>query len=385
MAKIYYLELWMIYLDNAATTYPKPEGVYRAVDHVLRNVGGNPGRASHRMALEASRIVFEAREAVADFIGAADSSRIVFTKNGTEAINIALKGLLRPPDHVVTTTFEHNAVANTMKSLAADGVSVTRVRPGPDGLIDPADIERAITEKTRMVSMVYASNLFGVIQPVEEVARICKSKKVLFMVDGAQVVGAIPVDVEALNIDILAATGHKALFGPQGTGFLYLREGIEPPSLISGGTGDEANVLELPERLEAGTMNTPGIGGLMAGISFIGEEGHALIREKEAALLSEIISGLGSIANVSMIGAIESVSRVGLVSFNIEGQSSEDVGVILDNEFSVMVRCGLHCAPEAHREAGTFPYGAVRVSPGYFNTFADIDEFIKAVKAIAGR
>ena len=375
----------MIYLDNAATTYPKPEGVYRAVDHVLRNVGGNPGRASHRMALEASRIVFEAREAVAEFIGAPDSSRVVFTKNGTEAINIALKGLLKALDHVVTTSFEHNAVANTMKSLEAEGVSVTRVKPGPGGLIEPADIAKAITDKTRMVAMVYASNLFGVLQPVEEVARICRDKKVLFMVDGAQVVGALPVDVQSLGIDLLAATGHKALFGPQGTGLLYIKEGIEPPSLISGGTGDEANILELPERLEAGTMNTPGIGGLMAGIRFIEEEVHATIRGKEVALLSEIITGLTSIGNVRIIGTHESASRVGLVSFNIEGRNSEDVGVILDNEFSIMVRCGLHCAPEAHREAGTFPQGAVRVSPGYFNTPAEIDEFLEAVRAIAGR
>ena len=375
----------MIYLDNAATTYPKPESVYRAVDHVLRDVGGNPGRASHRMALEASRVVFEAREAVADFIGAPDSSRVVFTKNGTEAINIALKGLIKPSDHVVTTTFEHNAVANTMKSLEAGGVSVTRVRPGPGGVIDPADIESAITDDTVMVSMVYASNLFGVLQPVEEVARICKAKSVLFMVDGAQVVGAFPVDVAALGVDLLAATGHKALFGPQGTGFLYIREGIEPPSLISGGTGDEANILELPERLEAGTMNTPGIAGMAAGIKFIGVEGHANIRAREEALLSSILAGLGSIDGVSIIGELDASSRVGLVSFNIEGRHSEDVGVILDNEFSVMVRCGLHCAPAAHREAGTFPHGAVRVSPGYFNTDSEIDEFLEAVRAVAGR
>lgn len=376
---------FVIYLDNAATTYPKPEQVYRRVDYVLRRIGGNPGRGSHRMALEASRVVFEAREAVAALIGAGDSSRVVFTKNATEAINIALKGVVGPGDHVVTTSFEHNSVANTMKSLEAGGVLVTRVRPGPLGLLSPEEIGGAITEKTRVVCIVHASNLFGAIQPVEEIGRICRDSKVWLMVDSAQTVGAVPIDVEGQKIDILVATGHKALFGPQGTGFLYLREGIEPPALVSGGTGDTADALELPERLEAGTMNTPGIGGLLAGIEFIRATGLGVIRDREAGLLKSVISGLEGMDKVSIIGTGEVASRVGLVSFNIKGLVSEDVGMTLDSEFGIMVRCGLHCTPDAHREAGTFPEGAVRVSPGYFNTEEDVEEFLKAVRTIAGR
>jgi cysteine desulfurase family protein len=375
----------MIYLDNAATTYPKPEQVYRRVDYVLRRIGGNPGRGSHRMALEASRVVFKAREAVAGLIGAGDSSRVVFTKNATEAINIALKGLVNPGEHVVTTSFEHNSVTNTMKSLEDDGLLVTRVRPGPTGVLSPEEIDSAITEKTRMVCIVHASNLFGAIQPVEEIGRICRARKVWFMVDSAQTAGVVPIDVDGEKIDILVATGHKALLGPQGTGFLYLREGIEPPALVSGGTGDTADALDLPERLEAGTMNTPGIGGLLAGIEFIRETGLGVIRDMEAGLLASVISGLACMERVGIIGPPEADSRVGLVSFNIEGLVSEDVGMTLDSEFGIMVRCGLHCTPDAHREAGTFPEGAVRVSPGYFNTEEDVEGFLKAVRTICGR
>jgi cysteine desulfurase family protein len=375
----------MIYLDNAATTYPKPEQVYQRVDYVLRRIGGNPGRGSHRMALEASRVVFEAREAVAALIGAGDSSRVVFTKNATEAINIALKGLVSAGDHVVTTSFEHNSVANTMKTLEAGGALVTRVRPGPLGLLSPEEIDRSITQKTRVVCIVHASNLFGAIQPVEEIGRICRDRKVWFMVDSAQTAGIVPVDVEGQKIDILVATGHKALFAPQGTGFLYLREGIEPPALVSGGTGDNADALDLPERLEAGTMNTPGLGGLLAGIEFIRATGLGVIRGFEAGLLGSVISGLVDIDRVGIIGPRDVASRVGLVAFNIKGLNSEDVGMTLDSEFGVMVRCGLHCTPDAHREAGTLPQGAVRVSPGYFNTEEDVGEFLKAVRTIARR
>lgn len=373
----------MIYLDNAATSYPKPEAVYKRIDHVLRNIGGNPGRASHRMALEATRVIYAAREAAARLINITDSSRIAFTKNATESINIALKGLLKPGDHVITTSFEHNSVVKTLGRLAAEGVEVTKVRPAPEGFIRPGDIEKEIRKNTKIVSIAHASNVFGTLQPVEEIGERCRKRGVLFMVDGAQTVGALPYDVNRMNIDILAATGHKALFGPQGTGFLYLREGIEPPPLIDGGTGELEVSLDMPDRLESGTMNMPGVSGLGEGVEFVLKEGVGKIRRHEEGLISEILSGLLKIKGVRIIGPGDAAKRASLVAFNIEGVKPAEVGVRLDEGFSIMVRTGAHCAPEAHREALTHPDGAVRVSPGYFNAHDDIEEFLRAIGEIA--
>lgn len=374
----------MIYLDNAATSYPKPESVYKRIDQILREVGGNPGRSSHRLALEASRAVFGARELASRLINAPDSSRVSFTKNATEAINVALKGFpFKPADHVVTTTFEHNAVVKVLSLLERCGVKVTRVRPDKDGFLGIKDVEKALTRKTKLVCLSHASNVFGTIQPLKKIGALCRRKGVALMVDAAQSAGAVPIDVKEMNIAILAATGHKALFGPQGTGFLYLKKGLEVTPLIDGGTGEAADDLLMPERLETGTVNTPGIGGLGAGIEFVLNEGVEKIRAHEVELTRQIIEGLKDIPGVSIIGTQNAQERVGLVSFNIEGVNPVDAGIRLDGEFSIMVRCGNHCAPAAHREAGTFPEGAVRVSPGYFNRRAEIDEFLRAVRIIA--
>ncbi|TAN62088.1 aminotransferase class V-fold PLP-dependent enzyme, partial [bacterium] len=330
----------MIYLDNAATSFPKPETVYKKVDYILRNIGGNPGRASHRMAIEASRAVFDAREAVAKLFSLSDSSRIVFTKNATEGINIALKGLLKPSDHVVTTSFEHNSVAKTIHTIEKAGIKTTKVRPDKFGFISPASISVAITNQTKIVCLSHASNVFGTLQPIDEIAAVCKSKGVLFMLDAAQTAGALPIDLNASGIDILAATGHKALFGPQGTGFLYIKEGIEPEPLVSGGTGELDLVLETPERLESGTMNTPGIGGLMAGVEFLIGVGVDKVRAHEESLISMILSGLTEIPEVSVIGTLKANQRASLVAFNIKNVKPGDAGKRLDDEFSIMVRTG---------------------------------------------
>ncbi len=374
----------MIYLDNAATSFPKPEAVYRRVDEVLRTISGNPGRASHRMAIEASRVIFKSREAAARVIGLKDSGRLAFTKNATEAINIALKGLLKPGDHVVTTSFEHNSVVKTLARLAASGVSVTKIRPDAGGFISPKDVEAAIGGKTAMVCISHASNVYGAIQPVTEIGALCRSRGVVFMVDGAQTVGAVPVDVEAMGMDILAATGHKALFGPQGTGFLYVREGLEPVALVDGGTGEADVSLEMPERLESGTMNTPGVGGLGAGAEFVLTETVEKIRAHEVSLIGTILDGLAGIKGISVIGTTDAAKRASLVAFNIAGLAPAEAGARLDSEFSILLRCGVHCAPEAHREAGTHPDGAIRVSPGYFTTAAEAAEFLRAVRELAG-
>ena len=375
----------MIYLDNAATSFPKPEPVYRRVDDILRRIGGNPGRAGHRMAIEANRVIFHARELVSKLINAPDSSRVSFTKNATEALNIALKGLLKNGGHAVTTTFEHNSVVKTLARLEAAGISVTKVRPDREGFIDADDLLKAVRKDTKVVCVAHASNVFGAMQDMAAIGRAVRERGALFLVDGAQTVGAAPMDVERMNIDLLAATGHKALFGPQGTGFLYVREGIELDPLVDGGTGEGDSLVEMPERLEAGTMNTPGIGGLAAGVEYVLKEGIDRIRAHEEGLIGDILKGLSALEGVSIIGPADARGRAGLVAFNVRGMASASVGARLDDEFSIMVRCNTHCAPEAHREAGTFPEGAVRVSPGYLTTAAEIDEFLRAIRTIAGR
>src|SRR3989338_4709518 len=373
----------MIYLDNAATSYPKPESVYKRIDHILRSIGGNPGRSGHSMALDAGRVIFEARESAARLFNVKDASRIAFTKNATEAINVAFKGILKPGDNVVTTSIEHNAVVRPLKRLERDGVKVIRVKADKDGLISPQDVEKAITKHTKLISVVHASNVFGTVLPVTEIGNVCRKKGIIFMIDAAQTAGAMPIDIEALNVDIFAATGHKSLFGPQGTGFLYVKEGIEPLPLVDGGTAEDDDMLEIPDRLEAGTMNTPGIGGLGAGIEFLLNEGVEKIRKHEEGLIRQILDGLKGIKGISIIGTTDEKKRTCLVSFNMEGKDTSDVGYRLDNEFNIMLRCGLHCAPHAHKAAGTYPSGAVRVSPGYFNTSDEIEEFLKAIREIA--
>jgi len=372
-----------IYLDNAATSFPKPQAVYARIDEVLRVISGNPGRASHRMALEASRVIFRAREAAARLINAPDSSRVAFTKNTTEAINIGLKGLLKPQDHVVTTSFEHNSVVKTLNHLASLGVTVTKVRPDAFGVINPAAVRKAITAETKVVCMTHASNVFGAIEPVADVGTICREHGVLFMVDGAQTLGALPVNVETMHIDVLAGAGHKSLFGPQGTGLIYIREGLELEPIIHGGTGEIDTVLEMPERLECGTMNTPGVGGLGAGIEFILNEGVGEIRRHEESLVSQLLDGLAIVKGISILGPARAEERVSLVSFNVNGVAPAEVGRRLDEDYGIMVRTGAHCAPEAHREALTYPDGAIRVSPGYFSTPAEIDEFLRAIRETA--
>lgn len=382
-----------IYLDNSATSFPKPEFVYQRIDYILRHIGGNPGRSGHRMALDASRVIFETRESIAKLFNIKDSSRIVFTKNVTEAINLAFKGLLKPVpvrfkqgkgDNVVTTNIEHNAVVKPLRRLEKSGVSVTRVSAKKDGGINPKDVERAIAKNTKIVSVVHASNVFGTILPVEEIGRICKKKNVFFMIDAAQTAGAIPIDVDAMNIDILCATGHKSLFGPQGTGFLYVREGIEPMPLIDGGTAEDDNQIEIPDRLESGTMNTPGIGGLGAGVEFILKQGIEKIKRHEEKLVKQLLDGLKVLKDINIIGTMDADKRASLVSFNLAGKDPSQVGYMLDNDFGIMTRCGTHCAPEAHKTAGTYPDGAIRVSPGYFTTQNEIEEFLRAISKIGG-
>jgi cysteine desulfurase / selenocysteine lyase len=375
-----------IYLDNAATSFPKPEVVYRAVDHALRNIGANPGRGGHRPTLEAGRLLFEVRETAAQFFAVGDSARIAFTSGATEAINTALFGLLRPGDRVVTSTMEHNAVTRPLRALQERGVQIVKVPADKRGLIHPSAIREACSLPTRMVVLSHCSNVTGTLQPIEEIGPWCRREGILFLVDAAQSAGLFPLNVEAMGIDLLAVPGHKGLMGPPGTGFLYVHEGLNPLPLIYGGTGAHSHSdlppLEMPESLESGTLNTPGLAGLKAGLDFLLAEGAA-VRAHEVDLMKQLLEGLGSIDEVELYGPLDPLLHGGALSFNLVGRDPSEIGFLLDHDHGISVRVGLHCAPDAHSTIGTFPRGTVRVSPGYFNTAEEIDYFIASVAALA--
>lgn len=380
-----------IYLDNAATTFPKPESVYHAIDHTLRHMGVSPGRGSYRMSLEAGHLVLETRETVADFFGIPDPSRVVFAANATEAINIGLFGLLQPGDRVVTSCMEHNAVSRPLHELAARGVEVVRVPVAADGWIDPAVIREAVRQgagPTRMVVLTHCSNVTGTVQPIGEIGSWCRREGILFMVDAAQSAGLLPIDVEAMGIDLLAVPGHKCLLGPPGTAFLYVGGDLLPTPLVWGGTGGNSRSPrmpdELPERLECGTLNTPALAGLKAGIEHVRELGPERIYRHKTALMEHLLRGLRKLPEVCCY-ALGPHHQGGVLSFNVEGRDPAEIGFLLDDEHGICVRTGLHCAPDAHRSIGTLPSGTIRVSPGLFNTEQDIVALLTALEKIIGK
>jgi cysteine desulfurase family protein len=378
-----------IYLDNAATTFPKPEQVYRAVEHALREIGVGPGRGSYRRGLAASRMVFEAREAVAALFGIGDSARVIFTHSATESLNLALNGLLKPGDHVVSTTMEHNSLLRPLHLSEKTGVEVTWVPGDRCGLVDWKDIRAALRSNTRVVAVSHCSNVTGAIQPVAEIGALTRKSGVLLLVDAAQSAGAVPVDVDEMKIDLLAVPGHKGLYGPQGTGILYVGEGVELRPLIVGGTGGFSSAAEqpdtLPEKFESGTMNTPGVAGLKAGVEFLLSTGIGEVRRKEALLVTQLLEGVAEIPGIVTYSPNSQELRGGVVSFTATGLDPAEIGYRLDSEFDMAVRVGLHCAPAAHRTIGTFPGGTVRVSPGYFNSGEDIEMFLRALTTIVNK
>ena len=377
----------IIYLDNAATSYPKPERVYRAMDDFNRHMGGNPGRGASRRTMTSNSILLETREALASLFNIHDSARIAFCLNITEALNTGLKGILNPGDHVITTSMEHNAVARPLLALNQRGVEWSAVNCGPDGSLDPDDIRRSIRDNTRMICILHASNVTGTIMPIREIGIIAKEHGLLFMVDSAQTAGLLPLDVAEYHIDLLAFTGHKGLLGPQGTGGLYVRPGIEIEPLKEGGTGSLSEELTqpqfMPDHLESGTPNTPGIAGLGAGVNFIRSTGLENIRCHEKRLTDFLIHGLQEIDGVRVYGPLDADQRTAVVSFNIEGVDCGEVSMRLDYEHGIVTRSGLHCAPLAHRTIGTLHQGACRLSPGYFSTDMEIEKVIQAVDKIA--
>ncbi|MDI6601576.1 MAG: aminotransferase class V-fold PLP-dependent enzyme [Thermoanaerobacteraceae bacterium] len=377
----------MIYLDNAATSWPKPEGVAMAVYDCILNKGANPGRSGHKMALEAGRIVLECRETLAEFFGIDDPMRIIFALNTTDALNMAIKGLLRPGQHAVTSSMEHNSVARPLKKLESIGVETTYVSADGIGLILPDDIEKAIKPNTAVIILTLASNVTGTIEPYREIGRIARRHGIPFLLDAAQGAGHIPINVNEDDIDIMAFPGHKGLLGPQGTGGLYIREGIDLDTIKEGGTGSHSDLVTqpdiMPDRYESGTLNTPGIAGLKAGIDYINSIGIEAIRKHEIEICGRIIDGLKEIDGVKVYGPQNAEMHAGVVAFNVGNMDSTEVSYILDSEFEIEVRAGLHCSGLAHMTIGTFGQGVVRVSPGPFTTEQEIGKFLEAVRQIA--
>lgn len=383
----------MIYFDNAATSWPKPPRVLEAMAYFMTEVGGSPGRSAHRLSIEAGRIVYEAREVLARLFNVTDPLRIVFGLNATDALNLALQGVLRAGDHVVTSSMEHNSVMRPLRALEETGqVEITVVSCSSQGFLDPGDLESALRSNTRMIVLNHASNVVGSVLPVAEAGSIARRHGALLLVDAAQTAGAYPLDMNSMGIDLLAFTGHKALFGPQGTGGLCMGQrvavaDIEP--VKRGGTGSRSEREEQPEFLpdmcESGTPNTVGLAGLLAGAEFVIHEGVERIRAREVELTRRLIAGLLEIPGVIVYGGHDAELQTANVSFNIEGLAPSEVGLTLDEDYEVMSRVGLHCAPAAHRTIGTFPVGTVRFSLSYFNSTDEVDEALMAVRRIAQR
>ncbi|MCY2941935.1 MAG: aminotransferase class V-fold PLP-dependent enzyme [Planctomycetota bacterium] len=377
----------MIYLDNAATSFPKPESVYKAMDRFAREDMANPGRAGHKMALAAERVLDDCRHRLNQLFKGSAPERFIFTLNCTDALNMAFKGLLNEGDHVITTDLEHNSVSRPLRIMELAGkISVTKINADAQGFIDPEQIKNAIGPKTRLVALTHASNVLGTIQPITEVGTICREKNIIFLVDGAQTAGVVPIDIKAQKIDLLACPGHKCLFGPTGTGFLYSGERVTLRTWREGGTGGDSSTetqpKEMPYHLEGGTPNVLGISGLAAGLAWLDQEGMNNIHHRESKLVAKLRSNLKEIPGVTVFGSDDPTRTIATVSFQSESLAAPEIGSILDEAFNIAVRPGLHCSPYIHKSINTFPDGSVRISPGAFNTESDIDQIIAALKEI---
>ncbi|MGI6120013.1 MAG: aminotransferase class V-fold PLP-dependent enzyme [Desulfosporosinus sp.] len=374
-----------LYLDNAATSFPKAPGVAEAVAGFLTNIGCNVNRGLYTASFEAANIVYETRELLCLLFNFPKPENVIFTKNITESLNVILKGLLKPGDHVIISSLEHNAVTRPLASLAEKGFALSTVLCNNKGELRSGDICRHMRPNTKAVIMTHASNVSGTILPLEEVGRLCQKHNLFFIVDSAQTAGCLNVDFVKLKADALAFTGHKGLLGPQGIGGFYLNDKlaslVEP--LIEGGTGsDSESILQpnyMPDRFEAGTLNLPGIYGLNAALKYLMSEGLAAIREKECHLVQRFIEKVQDIPGVQLIGPEQKQSRTGIASLNFLQLDNAEVSYRLFKEFGIMTRCGLHCSPSAHHTFGTFPHGTLRFSFSSFNSLQDVDYAINSL------
>ncbi|TWT95822.1 putative cysteine desulfurase [Botrimarina colliarenosi] len=375
-----------LYLDNAATSWPKPDAVYDAVDDWQRRVGASYARGASAAADETRAIVDRARRSVAQLLGESDPRRVVFTNSGTDSLNLALRGLLRAGDHVVSTVCEHNAVLRPLEFLCTEGVETTWVGCDSEGVVSVDEVAAALRPETKLIAIVHASNVTGAIQPVEEVASFAKSQGVRLLVDAAQTLGRLPLDVRSLGADLIAAPGHKGLYGPLGTGVLWLAPGIEEDlrPLRLGGAASGGDRLEMPETLpdkfEAGSLNAPGLAGLAAGVEHVLATGVEAIRQRMTDARGRLASGLAAMDGVRVYGPSEPLRQAGVVSFSTEGYDPHELAMLLASVGGIECRAGLHCAPRMHAALGTARQGGlVRFSPGPGTTDSEIDAAVTAV------
>jgi cysteine desulfurase family protein len=378
-----------IYMDCAATTRQKPPQVLKALIRYATEVGASHGRGTYRAGIEANEMVFETRQALARLFHVQRMERIVFMKNATEAVNTALKGFLQSGDHVLISSLEHNAVIRPLNKLKSGrGIEYTVVAANSLGRLNPYDFEKAFKPNTRLVCLVHASNVTGNLNPVEEVGALCAKKGVAFLVDAAQTAGAVPLDMQALNIDFLCFTGHKGLMGPPGTGGLVVSPKWNPDSFLEGGTGSNSDKEEQPpqwpDKFESGTQNYWGLAGLKAAAEFLLRISVQAVRRKEEALTALFLKEVEKIKGIKLYGLPpgNEKERIALVSLNVEGKDPSEVGFELDEKYGIMTRVGLHCAPLAYRTIATHPIGTVRFSFGYYNTEKEVAKAIKALKEI---
>ncbi|NLC45290.1 MAG: aminotransferase class V-fold PLP-dependent enzyme, partial [Clostridiales bacterium] len=354
----------MIYMDNAATTWPKPPEVIRAVTNCMEKYGANPGRSGHKMAIEAGQILLYTREMLCELFDLHDPFQIIFTSNATDSLNLAIQGSVLPGDHVISTSMEHNAVVRPLKEMEKQGLKLTIIPCAPDGSIDPDDISKAIQPATRLIVTTHASNVTGTILPIEAIGKIARSHGIPYLVDAAQTAGVLPIDLSKLPVDMMAFPGHKGLLGPQGTGGLYIHPNINLRAIRQGGTGSQSESLYqpdmLPDKFESGTLNTPGIAGLGAGVKSILKEGQTKMLSHERRLGKLFLEALSHIREIKIYGPCDVSKQTGIVTINLKNKDSSEISNLLDERYDIAVRGGLHCAPLAHETLGTLHQGAVR-------------------------
>ena len=378
----------LIYLDNAATSFPKPDVVYEAILRVMREECGNPGRGGHKLSVSAGKVIDEARFFCARLFNAPSPLNIVFTANATSALNIAINGLLSPGDHVITSMLEHNSVSRPLYHLENSGVIVTKLPTDLIAGLSVDDIKKAARPDTKLVVCTHVSNVTGTVNDIAAIGSFCRERGIAFLVDAAQSAGARHIDVQDMCVDMLAFPGHKGLFGPQGTGGLYLNPAVNLRTIMQGGTGSNSESLQqpdaAPEKFESGTPNTPGLAGLAAGIRFILDLGIGEIESRESALTDRLIDGINAIPGIRLVGPGTGQNRGGVVSVCFDKMSPVEAALMLDSAFNIAVRSGLHCASDAHQSIGTLQTdGTLRLSPNYFNTEADIDRALTALAVCA--
>ena len=373
-----------IYLDNAATSFPKPKEVADAVYDFMINNGTSSGRGSYKKAMQSDYIVYECRKLIGNLFNFDDPKKVVFTSNATDSLNIAIRGILKENDHVITSSLEHNAVWRCLKTLEKDiNIKIDTVECSKDGITNPEDIKKYIRKDTALIVFTQASNVLGTIQPIKEIGKIARENKIVFLVDAAQSAGAMKIDIKEDNIDILAFTGHKSLLAPMGTGGLIINTDIDIKPLKAGGTGgDSAYDYQpdyYPNHLETGTSNVSGIAGLRAAIKFLNREGIDNIHNKEKELTKYALQRLETVKDIEIYGPKDCEKILSVISFNIKNKRPEDISTILDQKYDIMLRAGLHCAPTAHSVINTKDRGSLRIGIGYFNTKDDIDKLVEAL------